>query len=148
MTTAIMLLAAAGLVIASYFTAVAWRWMAPDARWIPTVCRLEERTCASVVFTPSGRVFGPPNSLLGQIYYVALLVAAPFGLLADPWAWRLLAAASLVTVGLGIYLSYALLAVLRVPCPLCFVAHGINALVCGLLLSWPSGGALRAFGVL
>lgn len=141
MTAAIVLLAAAGFVIASYFTAVAWRWMAPDARWIPAVCRLEERTCASVIFTPSARVFGPPNSLLGQIYYAALLVATPLGLLADPWAWRLLVAASLVTVALGIYLSYALLAILRVPCPLCFAAHGINALVCGLLVCWPDAGA-------
>lgn len=134
MTAAIGLLAAVGLAIASYFTAVAWRWTKPDVRWIPSFCRLEERTCASVVFTPSARVFGPPNSLLGQVFYAALLAGAAFGRLTDPQLFPLYLGASLVTVGLGIYLSYALLFVLRVPCPLCFASHGINAVICGLLL--------------
>ena len=134
MTLAIAALAALGLAIASYFTAVAWRWMAPDARWIPSFCQLEERTCASIIFTPDARVFGPPNSLLGQAYYAALLAGAALGGFADPGPWRLYVAASLVTVGLAVYLSHALLFVLRVPCPLCFVSHGINAVICGLLL--------------
>ena len=134
MNLAIGLLAAAGLAISSYFTAVAWRWIAPDVRWIPAFCRLEERTCAAVVFTPSARVFGPPNSLLGQVFYAVLLAGAAAGWLADPVLWRLFAGASLLTVGLGVYLSYALLFVLRVPCPLCFASHGINAVICGLLL--------------
>ena len=133
MTIAIALLATAGLAIASYFTAVAWRWMPPDAHWIPRVCRKDDRTCASVVFTPSARVFGPPNSLLGQMYYAALIAGAASGTLADPWVWKLCVASSLATVGLGIYLGYALLFVLRVPCPLCFASHAINAVLCGLL---------------
>ena len=134
MTLAIVLLAMIGLAIASYFTAVAYRWMAPDARWIPAFCRLEERTCASIVFTPSARVFGPPNSLLGAMYYAALVAGAALGAFAHPALWWLYAAASLATVGLAVYLSYALLFVLRVPCPLCFVSHGINAAILGLLL--------------
>ena len=134
MSFVIGLLAAIGLAIASYFTAVAYRWTAPDARWIPSFCRLEERTCATVVFTPSARVFGPPNSLLGQLFYAALAAGAALGRLDDPLLWPLYLAASLVTVGLGVYLSYALLFVLRVPCPLCFASHGINAVICGLLL--------------
>ena len=134
MTAAVGLLAALGLTIASYFTAVAYRWTTPDARWIPAFCRLEERTCASVVFTPSARVFGPPNSLLGQMFYAALLAGAASGRLDDPQLWWLYLGASLVTVGLGAYLSYALLFVLRVPCPLCFASHGINTVICGLLL--------------
>ncbi len=134
MILAIGLLAAVGATIASYFTAVAFRWTKPDVRWIPAFCRLEERTCATVVFTPSARVFGPPNSLLGQAFYAALLAGAAAGWLTDPRFWPLYLAASLVTVGLGAYLSYALLFVLRVPCPLCFASHGINAVICGLLL--------------
>lgn len=140
MTIAIVLLAAAGFAIASYFTAVAWRWIPADARWIPRVCRMDERTCASVIFTPSARVFGPPNSLLGQVYYAALLAGAAVGILSDPWVWRLCVASSLATVGLGAYLSYALLVVLRVPCPLCFASHGINVSLCGLLLFLPTPG--------
>ncbi|MYN65111.1 MAG: vitamin K epoxide reductase family protein [Acidobacteria bacterium] len=140
MTLAIGLLAAVGLAISSYFTAVAYRWTTPDVRWIPSFCRLQERTCASVVFTPSARVFGPPNSLLGQVFYAALLAGAAFGRLADPHWWWLYLGASLVTVGLGVYLSHALLFVLRVPCPLCFVSHGVNAVICGLLLFLPHAG--------
>ena len=140
MTLAIGLLAAVGLAISSYFTAVAYRWTTPDVRWIPSFCRLEERTCASVVFTPSARVFGPPNSLLGQVFYAALLAGAAVGRLADPQLWWLFLSASLVTVGLGVYLSYALLFVLRVPCPLCFASHGVNAVICGLLLLLPQAG--------
>ena len=94
MTLGIGLLAAVGLTIASYFTAVAYRWMKPDVRWIPSFCRLEERTCASVVFTPSARVFGPPNSLLGQVFYAALLAGAAAGWLTDPRLWPLYLAAS------------------------------------------------------
>ena len=134
MTFAVGLLAAAGLAVASYFTAVAYRWTKPDARWMPSFCRLEERTCAAVVFTPSARVFGPPNSLLGQVFYASLLIGAAAGWLTDPRLWPLYLAASLVTVGLGAYLGYALLFVLRAPCPLCFASHGINAVICGLLL--------------
>ena len=138
MTIAIALLAAAGFAIASYFTAVAWRWMPADARWIPRVCRMDERTCASVIFTPDARVFGPPNSLLGQVYYAALMAGAALGVLGDPWVWWLGVASSLATVGLGVYLSYALLFVLRVPCPLCFASHTINASLCALLLFLPA----------
>lgn len=134
MTLAIALLAAAGLAIASYFTAVAYRWTTPDARWIPDFCRLEERTCAAVVFTPSARVFGPPNSLLGCVFYAALLAGAAAGRIADPQLWWLYLAASAAAVGLGVHLSYALLFVLRAPCPLCFASHGINAAIFGLLL--------------
>ncbi|MCY4637029.1 MAG: vitamin K epoxide reductase family protein [Acidobacteria bacterium] len=140
MTLAIGLLAAVGLAISSYFTAVAYRWTPPNVRWIPSFCRLEERTCASVVFTPSARVFGPPNSLLGQVFYAALLAGAASGRLADPHLWWLYLGVSLVTVGLGVYLSHALLFVLRVPCPLCFVSHGVNAVICGLLLFLPHAG--------
>ena len=58
-------LSALGFVISSYVTGVAFRWVRPDARWVPPVCRMEEETCALVVFTPQARLFGPPNSLLG-----------------------------------------------------------------------------------
>ncbi len=140
MTTILALLAAVGLMIASYFTAVRYRWVAPDVRWIPTFCRMDDKTCASVVFTPSAQVFGPPNSLFGQIYYTALLVAVALDAFGDLLVWQAFVAASIVTVGLALYLGYALLVVLRVPCPLCFTSHGINTVICGLLLLTPPAG--------
>ena len=42
-------------------------------------------------------------------------------------------AASAMSVGIGVYLSYALVFTLRVPCPLCFTSHGINLAIFGIL---------------
>lgn len=128
-------LAAAGLLVSTYFTAVAYRWIRPDARWIPRFCRMGERTCASIVFTPRARVFGLPNSVLGQLFYLALLAGAPLGLLGQPALFLLYLGGSLLTVVLAVYLTYSLLFITRVPCVLCFTSHGINTVICLLLLS-------------
>lgn len=127
-------LAAVGICIATYFTAVAYRWVRPDTRWIPAFCRMGEKTCASIVFTPRARVFGLPNSVLGQAFYLALLVGLPLGLLDWPTLSLLYLAASLVTVALAAYLSYSLLFITRVPCVLCFTSHGINTVIFVLLI--------------
>ena len=93
-----------------------------------------EQTCSSIVFTPRARVFGLPNSLLGQVFYVALIgaVAGDF-LFTKPLVYLFLLA-SLVTVFLGMYLSYSLLFLTRVPCKLCFTSHGINLVIFILLV--------------
>ena len=126
--------AALSFLISSYFTAVAYRWITPDANWIPSFCRMGEQTCASIVFTPRARVFGLPNSLLGQVFYLALLTAVVGDFLfTKPFVYVYLLA-SLVTVLLGIYLSYSLLFMTRVPCKLCFTSHGINLVIFILLV--------------
>lgn len=126
-----------GLGISTYFTAVAYRWVRPDARWIPAFCRMAEKTCASIVFTPRARVFGLPNSVLGQAFYLALLVGTPLGLLDGPQLFRFYLGASLLTVALAVYLSYSLLFITRVPCVLCFTSHGINTVLFLLLMLRP-----------
>ena len=131
---AIIVLSATGLLISTYFTAVAYRWIRADEKWIPPFCRMGEQTCVSIVFTPRARVFGLPNSVLGQIFYVAILFGLPLGLIGQPMLWRVYLAASLVTVVLGVYLSYSLLFITRVPCKLCFTSHAINGLIFALLL--------------
>ena len=128
----IAVLAVVGLSVSTYFTAIAYRWVQPDARWIPTFCRMDEKTCASVVFTPQARVFGLPNSVLGQVYYLVLLVGVESGWIEGGVLYALLIA-STVTVGLALYLSYSLLFVLRVPCKLCFTSHSLNIALCALL---------------
>ncbi len=130
----ISILAALSFLISSYFTAVAYRWVNPNAGWIPSFCRMGETTCASIVFTPRARVFGLPNSLLGQVFYLAL-IAAVVGdfLFTKPLVYFYLLA-SLVTVFLGMYLSYSLLFITRVPCKLCFTSHAINLAIFILLL--------------
>ncbi len=123
-----------GFLISSYFTAVAYRWVNPNASWIPSFCRMGEQTCASIVFTPRARVFGLPNSLLGQVFYVALFAAVVGGFLFDEPLVYFYLLASLVTVLLGMYLSYSLLFLTRVPCKLCFTSHAINLLIFILLV--------------
>lgn len=132
--TAISLLAVLGLVISTYFTAVAYRWVAPDAAWIPSFCRLGERTCATIVDTPRARVFGLPNSVLGQGWYMTLLVSAAAGSLSHPQWWWALLAASAATVLLGAFLTWSLLFITRVPCRLCFTSHAVNLAIFLLLL--------------
>ncbi len=128
------LLAALSFLISSYFTAVAYRWIKPDANWIPSFCRMGERTCSTIVFTPRARLFGLPNSLLGQVFY-AVLIAAVVGdfLLTKPLVYFYLLV-SLVTVLLGLYLSYSLLFLTRVPCKLCLTSHAINLVIFILLV--------------
>ena len=115
-----------GFGISSYFTGVAYRWVAPDTGWIPAVCRMGERTCATIVFTRRAQVFGVPNSVLGQLFYVLLAMVAVAGGLNEPVIRLALIAVSGVTVLLGLYLTYSLLFVTRVNCVLCFTSHAIN----------------------
>ena len=119
-----------GLLISTYFTAVAYRWVRPDVRWVPSFCRMDEQTCASIVFTPQARLFVLPNSVLGQLYYLAILLGVVFGWIDGPGPLPVsYVVASALTVSLGVYLSYALLFVNRVACPLCFTSHGINLMI-------------------
>ncbi len=135
MSIALIFLSVIGLIISAYFTAVAYRWVQPDVRWIPSFCRMDERTCASIVFTPQARVFAVPNSVLGQLFYVALIAGTFFNWITAPeLIATIYVAASTATVILGIYLSYALLFINRVACPLCFTSHGINLMIFLILM--------------
>lgn len=133
----VVLLAGIGFLISSYFTAVAYGWVRPDAPWVPRFCRMDPQTCTSVVFTPQARLLGLPNSVLGQVYYVGLVAAvASERIFSGPVFWLALAV-SLGTVALAAYLWYALLFVIRVRCRACFLAHAINiAIACILLVEW------------
>lgn len=141
----VVALSLAGLADALYFT-FAYYGRVRNSRWIPQVlCAREGSSCVTVVRTPYGSVFGVPNSLLGIVYYVLLLV----------WAWGgqstalnfqlgmtsysltftgLLIAASAVTVVLGFYLVYALRRILHTDCPFCYAAHAINLVLLALLV--------------
>ncbi len=132
----LVILAALGLAISTYFTGVSYRWIPPDVRWIPRVCRLGEDTCRKVVDTPRARVFGVPNSLLGMLYYLALMVLAAIGTGSLPaWIPAAYRAVAWGTVVLGLFLTYSLLFITRVPCVLCFTSHVLNAVI-AIILTW------------
>jgi uncharacterized membrane protein len=140
----IALLSLAGLADSLYFT-FAFYGRIRKARWVPEVfCAREGSSCVTVVRTPYARVFGIPNSLLGILYYLCLLVWIGFvprhlsiaGQIFRPFEtvglWLL--GASLLTVMFGFYLVYALRRVLGVDCPLCYAAHALNVALFVLLI--------------
>ena len=93
-----------------------------------------EKTCATIVFTPRARVFGVPNSVLAQLFYPFIAAGTLEGFLFTFPIFHFSLLASLVTVLLGLFLTYSLLFLTRVPCVLCFTSHGINAVIFVLLL--------------
>ena len=117
-----------GLAIASYFSLVYYHLLEPDNRWIPSFCRMEKKSCIHILGTPEAAVFGVPNSLLGALYYAAIL------LLPMPSLEIYFLLASIFSVGLGMYLMHALVVKLKIHCPLCYTAHGINLLIANLFI--------------
>ena len=133
----ICVLALTGLTISLYFT-FAYYGRMKKARWVPGILRAREGSnCVTVVQTPYARVFGVPNSLLGVIYYVGLLVWALGCQRVEedfPWfLWVLLTGASISLV-MARYLTYALREKLRLTCPLCNLAHIVNIVLAVLLV--------------
>ena len=128
-------LCAVGGLISLYFTSVSFRWVRPDSHWIPVVCRMEEATCARIVFTPSAKVLGPPNSTVGLLFYALLGSAAATCSLSVPLIRLAGLGGSAVALLFSFYLTYSLLFVVRVKCVLCFAAHTINLIIFLLLLA-------------
>lgn len=118
------ILGAAGLSISAYFTGVYYEWLSPRAGPAAEFCGIDEKGCQSVIRTSAARILGVPNSLLGIVFYAMTIGLAAAGLPAP--ALRIYVLLCWIAVTFGIYLSYALLFVLRTPCRLCFVAHAIN----------------------
>ncbi len=83
-------------------------------------CGAETSSCAIVVETPYARLFaGTPNVVVGVLWVLALLGLAGYwvvsGTLVVPLPYLAVALGSL---GVGAYLIYALVVVLKEPCPL------------------------------
>lgn len=130
----IIVLSLVGLWDAFYFT-FAYYGRVKKARWVPAIlCARDGSNCVTVVQTPYARVFGVPNSLLGILYYSALILWSLAPSRAPGWFLGLLVAASVVSVLLGFYLIYSLIARLHTHCPLCYTAHAINATLLILLI--------------
>jgi uncharacterized membrane protein len=140
----IVLLSLGGLADALYFT-LAYYGRIRKARWVPEIlCAREGSSCVTVVRTPYARVLGVPNSVLGIVYSVLLLLwigLVPRHLIILGHVFRpfealglLLLGASLCTVVLGFYLIYALRRILHTHCALCYAAHAINIALFVLLI--------------
>lgn len=127
-----VILAALGLYIASYFTLVYYGLLEANTRLVPRVCQLEERSCKTVLGTRYARIFGVPNSLLGVLYYLIVIIVV-LSEFTTGWISVALIAVAWFTVALGIGLAYALFFIIRIPCPLCLTGHTINLALAILL---------------
>jgi len=120
--------AIAGLGIASYFSLVYFGIVEADSRWIPQFCRMERGTCMRILDTREAKILGIPNSVLGVMYYAAIL------LIPIERFEILFLVASIFSVGLGMYLVHALVYRLKIHCTLCYTAHGINLIIANLFI--------------
>ncbi|HTR80442.1 MAG TPA: vitamin K epoxide reductase family protein [Bacteroidota bacterium] len=117
-----------GLAIAAYFSLVYYHIIEADNRWIPSFCRMERGACMRILDTPEAKVLRVPNSIIGTLYYGAIL----FVPIHKFETWFLIA--SIFSVGLGMYLVHALIVRLKTHCPLCYTAHGINLVIANLFI--------------
>ncbi len=123
-----------GFLDSLYFTLVQSRVLPPDPRWLPRFCRMEEARCFSLLRTPQARLLGIPNSVVGLGLYPALWAAALLAQLGDRrWLGVGIAASAAATLT-SLYLAWALLVRLRTHCPLCYLAHLVNAALLGIFL--------------
>ena len=127
----IFLLSLTGLWISVYFTGVYYKWFQPDVKWIPQVCRLDEKSCLNVLATPRAKLFGVPNSAFGMCVYSFLII----GIFLPVPGWTILSLL-LISAALlrSVYLAYSLIFVTKISCPLCFTTHAINLTLFLLLL--------------
>ena len=125
--TALMTLAAVGLAVSgsSYLLHAGRARQAPGRR--VNCGGTAGSTCVNLLATRQARLARIPNYVVGAAYYGAVLVAAASGWGLRPGAGWLLAAACGMAFAVSVYLVDQLLRVLRASCPLCLVAHAVNA---------------------
>jgi uncharacterized membrane protein len=119
----LLVLTTAALLINVYFVTLIYGRGAAVQRRLSGLfhaCGADTSTCALVVTTPYARIFaGAPNVLAGIFWCVALYALAGYwlasGRLVVPWPYLMVAAGTVSVAG---YLIYALVVILRQPCPL------------------------------
>ncbi len=106
-----------------------------------TIQRLQDESAhgdraAKAHFTQThyARALGPRNSDLGILFYAGLGTAAATNLIRHPVFLRGLYYGSALSVGLSIYLLWALIFRLKVVCPVCLRGHATNLAVFAVLV--------------
>ena len=132
----VILFALGGFWNALYFSLVMHGRARPDTKLVPSLCRPEDNTCVLVTNTPYARLFfGLPNADLGLVYYVGIIAWMVVSLVTGTPPWLpAVAVASLVTVAVSAYLGWALLFRLKTVCPFCFLGHGLNVAIAGVIV--------------
>ncbi len=123
-----------GFLISLYFTLVYLDISIPLVDSVANFCRLDTRQCQKVLETESSHLFGMGNFILGLFYYGVLLI---YLILPASVAWVffiLIVMMCWSVVILSLYLAYELVYILKIPCRLCFISHGINVAIALLIL--------------
>jgi len=122
--TLIFCLSLLGFADSLYFTLVYYHRVRADYHLVPGSYRMRESECRSVLDSRYARVLGLPNSLLGLVYYTFTAIA---GIDCSPILLPYAVGFSLIALLVSSYLLDALIRKLHQRCPLCFLAHAINA---------------------
>lgn len=121
----LLILAVPGLLISFWFTLVTYGILPADARAVPRFCRMDERSCASILHTPQARVLRiAPNAVFGTVWYGVVIVVTLLS--PSPMMNVILIGASWLTVLLSAWLAWSLRFRLRAHCPLCYTSHLLN----------------------
>lgn len=104
----LLVASAVGVLISIGFVLMARGKVSPRRTFLLRFCRLEEASCTRILSTPEARLFSVPNYWMGLVYYTLLLVASTSQSLLDLSLFGFFFA-SLITVAVGIYLTYILL---------------------------------------
>jgi uncharacterized membrane protein len=94
----------------------------------------DRRAAQHFTETRYARLFGPPNSDLGTVYYALAGLCAVTGIIRNRTVLTVLRLASAATVVVSLYLLWALLFRLRVRCTICIKGHIVNAAIFVTLL--------------
>jgi uncharacterized membrane protein len=125
MTTALLLLGAAGSLLSLYAALASYGRLGAGT----APCADGGTACENVFQTRPARLFGVPNALFGLGFYALVLATAVLGADAPPGLLTATRAASVAAVAAGVYLSYQLLFRLRMRCRVCFASHALNACI-------------------
>lgn len=132
----LFVLSVIGFLISFYFVMLQYRWMSPQLPILPRICLVDQRSCDAILFTRDARILGIPNSLPGMAYYLAIITPILVPQFRTDISIRVLSILSIVTVVMGVYLTYSLLFKLNTRCVLCFTAHIINVTIMILLMAY------------
>lgn len=121
----LIILALPGLLISLWFALVTYGVLPSDTRSVPQFCRMDERSCTSILHTSQARVLRvAPNAVFGAVWYGIVITASL--LPAAPFMTAIVTAVSWFTVLLSIWLAWSLRFRLRTHCPLCYTSHLLN----------------------
>jgi uncharacterized membrane protein len=93
----------------------------------PNICKLEAGGCQVLFRTKNAALLGPPNSLLGVLYYPLLAAGLIWG-----WSPPLLFAAATFAFGLTVWLAFILIRD-KLECRVCWTGHICNTVIWLLL---------------